>query len=415
MIKLYLVTESFPYGKGEKSFILPELLELVKYYDITIVSHASEAILKDTMDTTILPQGIKVVNFDIRLSWFQKLKYFIKYFFDKDGLSEIKDILKGRKNLCKKIYQSIGFYGFAMENFRLMKKEHLLLKDEKIIYYTYWYYYYTYSLLRHKKLLPNMHMITRAHGFDLYDEQNIVNRQPFKRIMDKKIDLIFFISEQGKKYYLNRYNMAENKKYVVSRLGTIGIGHSPDLGRRKNGKFRLVSCASVIPLKRVNLIAEALCELQEEIEWVHFGDGDDYGKVTEQVSRLLKDKHNIDYVFKGFVVNEEVLKYYDSHYVDCFILTSSTEGLPVSIQEAMSFGIPIIATAVGGTAELFEDNGILLEANPSRSEVRDAIKKMIHMDGQVYEELRKNSYRIWCERYNAEVNRVKFIKMLEKL
>ena len=41
MRKLILATESFPYGRGEKTFILPEIERLRQHFDITIVSHAN--------------------------------------------------------------------------------------------------------------------------------------------------------------------------------------------------------------------------------------------------------------------------------------------------------------------------------------------------------------------------------------
>ena len=59
----------------------------------------------------------------------------------------------------------------------------------------------------------------------------------------------------------------------------------------------------------------------------------------------------------GAIQNVEVYKYYNEHCADLFINVSSSEGLPVSIMEAISFGIPVIATDVGGTGEIVK-NGI---------------------------------------------------------
>ena len=64
---------------------------------------------------------------------------------------------------------------------------------------------------------------------------------------------------------------------------------------------------------------------------------------------------------------------------DSFITTSSTEGLPVSIQEAMAAGIPIIGTNVGGIPEMIDGNGVLLSANPSNKEVAEAILRIYYM------------------------------------
>lgn len=411
--QLYLVTETFPYGTGEKTFILPELDELAKNYDVTIISHASKVVLKDKVNETKLDGRIKNVNIDIDLKWYKKILYLFKFFADQDGIRELKYILRAKKKIFTRIYQSIGFYALAMENYALMRKKGLLHFDVETIYYTYWYFYYTYSMTKNKAKFSKVKIVTRAHRFDLYSEEYKGNRQPFKEIMDMKLDRVFFISDQGRDYYFREYDIKDRHKYVVSRLGTIGEDREHSQLKRSNSKFRIVSCSAVIPLKRVELIVEALSLLDESIEWIHFGTGSENDKITELAEQLLKPKENISYRLMGYVPNDEVKEYYRMNYVDCFISTSSSEGLPVSIQEAMAFGIPIIATDVGGVSELVENNGILLKNNPNKEEIAHAIKDLFYMSESEYNNLRENSYKNWLCKYNAVTNRTKFIEMLE--
>ena len=42
MKKLYLITDNFPFGKGEKSFIVPELNYLIQKFEVTIISTSTE-------------------------------------------------------------------------------------------------------------------------------------------------------------------------------------------------------------------------------------------------------------------------------------------------------------------------------------------------------------------------------------
>lgn len=412
--QLYLVTETFPYGTGEKTFILPELDELTKNYDVTIISHASKAVLNDKVNETKLDGRIKNVNIDINLKWYKKILYLIRFFVDQDGIRELKCIFSAKKKIFTRIYQSIGFYALAMENYALMRKKGLLHFDIETIYYTYWYFYYTYSMTKNKAKFSKVKIVTRAHGFDLYSEEYKGNRQPFKEIMDMKLDRVFFISDQGRDYYFREYDIKDRNKYVVSRLGTIGEDREHSQLKRSNSKFRIVSCSSVIPLKRVELIVEALSLLDEPIEWIHFGTGSENDKITELAEQLLRPKENISYRLMGYVPNDKVKEYYRTNYVDCFISTSRSEGLPVSIQEAMAFGIPIIATDVGGVSELVENNGILLKDNPTKEEIVQALKKIFYMSDLEYNSLRENSYKNWLCKYNAVTNRTKFIAMLEE-
>ena len=78
--------------------------------------------------------------------------------------------------------------------------------------------------------------------------------------------------------------------------------------------------------------------------------------------------------FHGRVDNVQVRSFYRDTFVNVFVNTSSSEGVPVSIMEAQSAGIPVIATAVCGTPELVNENdGLLLPADPEPVDVAAAL------------------------------------------
>ena len=81
--------------------------------------------------------------------------------------------------------------------------------------------------------------------------------------------------------------------------------------------------------------------------------------------------------------------------------------------EAQSFGIPVIATAVGGTPEIVTEKvGILLSENPSPEEIARAIKFFIDHP-EITKQMRSNSIENWEKNFNAEKNFSEFAKYLK--
>ncbi|MFR3249578.1 MAG: hypothetical protein ACLTQL_00320 [Eisenbergiella sp.] len=71
---------------------------------------------------------------------------------------------------------------------------------------------------------------------------------------------------------------------------------------KETGKpFLLMSCSSVIPLKRVLWIAEALERIKEPIKWVHFGGGAELSRLVIQyvLKKLGKQKEGVEIELKG--------------------------------------------------------------------------------------------------------------------
>lgn len=107
--------------------------------------------------------------------------------------------------------------------------------------------------------------------------------------------------------------------------------------------------------------------------------------------QILPDNIHCD--FRGFVPNEEGLNEYQIGEYQLFLNVSSSEWVPVSIMEVMSFRILCIATDVGGTREIITDgkDGVLLRANFGSNELAGWICKFADMDEEEYQEYRRNA------------------------
>lgn len=421
MKKLLLFTTGFPYGKGEKSFILPELEVLRKEYDITIVACGSKKILSDKNNYTKLDDKISVYYVDAGFryesisDYLLVTRYFVRAIMSPIWWREIIEILHTRKNIVQRILDSSKFF-ISSDRYRtLLIKANILPLDEEVLVYTFWNTTFTMALLRMRDRFLKINIVSRMHGFDLYNDRLKGKRQPFKTYTDEKLDAIFFICDEGYKYYLEQFAQDKSSdKYHVCRLGVSEKEkRNPD---NEGSAFELVSCSNIIPLKRVELIILALSEISNEykIHWTHFGDGEKKEYIQSLAKEKLSLKPNIDYDIVGFVPNADIMEYYKNCHVDCFITTTSREGLPVSIMEALSFGIPIIATDVNGNYEEIEQNGILLSSNPSSKEVAEAIVKMINLPNTEKKRMRDNSYLLWKNKFDCKKNVDEFCKILKK-
>ena len=410
MKKLLILLNDYPYSFGEYPFINTELSYLLECYEISILCTSPEDIQTMPLDSRIKLHHCKL-SFGLK----EKVRAILGVLFSKYGWQEISAILKEKKNIPGRLYDMLSFYGSAMIINEYVRQKHVIEEDEEAFVYSYWFNDYCMAFLLRKKRHSFMKVVSRIHGYDLYDERNAHGRQPFRKFMDQNIDRLFFIAENGKKYYLNKWkDNVDAPKYKVAFIGTENLEPYEVFDVEKNNSFTLVSCSNLIPLKRVGLIIDALTLIEDvPIRWVHFGTGSMQEELEEKAREQLESKENIEYCFKGFVDNDKVLSFYKSGKADCFITTSSTEGCPISIQEAMSYCLPIIATAVGEIPNMIKGNGELLSDNPIPKEIKNAIMKIYFSEN--IKEMREISRKLWEEKYDAHKNAKHFLNELERV
>ena len=159
----------------------------------------------------------------------------------------------------------------------------------------------------------------------------------------------------------------------------------------------LVSCSNLVDVKRVHLIIRALMRCRPKVHWYHFGDGELREKL-EAKAKALPD--HVKYTFMGYRANEEVQRFYAEHSIDAFLNVSQSEGIPVSVMEAESYGIPIVATDVGGTSEIVHngENGILLKVDFTDGDLLSAIRDVVEKADQY----RAAAIRTWESMSDAQ-------------
>lgn len=123
----------------------------------------------------------------------------------------------------------------------------------------------------------------------------------------------------------------------------------------------------------------------------------------EEVTKFIKDRNMSEYVFvKGWISGKE--KYNVLKSTDILVLPSYNEGLPIAILEAMSAGIPVISTSVGGIPDAISDGdeGFLIEPGDVMA-LSDSMRKIIN-DNSLLNRLGMNSRARYDKKYSSKAN-----------
>ncbi len=408
---LLLITDGWPYGQGEKPFIEPELGKLQERFDVTVVSTATDEVASNDKLKSVVPEGVRLVR-EPRPSRFALAFGSLSILASRFGRAELWTALTSGAHRVRRATEVLLFWAKAQHMAKFLENDGLAGWAD--IMYGFWLNYYSlaFILLEMRGLRPKT--CARAHGYDLYNERCSGGRQPFHRLLARTLGRIFFVSDKGRNYFDKTFCDGESNG---ARLETRYLGARPTVSvevvppQGKTDTFTVVSCSNVIPLKRVDLIAEGIAASGiADYRWVHFGDGSDMPRVKEVAARA-----GVHVSWMGRRPNSDVLGWFGSNRADVFVTTSSSEGLPVSVQEAMSFGVPVVATDVGGMSELIDGNGILVSPNPSPSEVGDALRRIdvARRTGE-WDDMAQRSLELWRDRFDSEANATAFADELAR-
>ncbi len=283
------------------------------------------------------------------------------------------------------------------------------LNFEETTFYCYWLDEKAFALALLKKKYPKLKCISRAHGWDVYHERQKENYLPYRKIILEMLNQTLTISENGRDYLLNHFPHLA-KKIKVSRLGTVALSSIPI--RKDDNSLYVLSISSIIPLKRVNKILEIVSSVTDrKIHWTHIGGGTLLKELKTLALQREKQNPNFSFSLLGQKSNTEVRQFLSKNYIDLFVNLSETEGIPVSIMEAQSAGIPVLATSVGGVPEIVnEENGFLTEKELSTINFAEIIS-----DDMLLFKKREKSFENWKSNFNADKNYNDFITEIKNL
>ena len=362
----------------------------------------------------ILPE----INSDVHID-LQKNCSVVKLKLEKHTTLNFREILNCFYIVFSDFFEypsKINFLKAFRNNLALIK--YLTIKAKKIskqssifqspiIVYAYWADNLLTTACIMKQLYKPCKIVSRAHGFEIFEEQTKYHVVPFRKFQSRFSDKIFADSKKGYSHLLQKQPLSNI--FTSSYVGTIDNGMAVF---NENKIFTIITCSHIRNVKRLHLMSDILEHISFPIIWNMIGIGSDFELVKLTNSKLPK---HIVINYIGNITNKEVLNFYKTHHANLFVSLSYSEGLPVSMMEALSFGIPIMSTDVGGCSEICNDNtGILIPKDFDAKKVADKITE--------FKNSKKNNleFRIQCRDYwnknfNAETNYSHFSKEIASI
>lgn len=354
---LIYCTNEFPGDLySEKAFVDSELPALRRHFSRIILLPCDPATRTKGYES-MLPDGVladwSLMDDRLNHSRILKLSYIFHPFVIR-SLIAMTGEARNPRQWIKGLFQAINTVTIG----RVVRKtaEKFGLNPGNTVLYSLWFHNSAAALARLASI-EGWHMATRAHTSDIYDEQMVFRSRRMRRHLLKSVDNVFTISTHGLEYLKGRFPEHADKFRHIP-LGSVRLFRpaDPESGSRTDSDpVTLLTVARLDPIKRLDLIMDVLCETarrnpSRRILWTVIGDGECMPSLMQKAASLSCD--NFDIKFEGALHNMEIQSRYAHNPSDWFIMMSSSEGIPISMGEAISYGVPVITTDVGSIGEL---------------------------------------------------------------
>lgn len=404
---LVLVTDSFPFGGvPERTFIEPELPFLAERFGRVIIV---PTVYKDRMpESLVLPAGVEVSR-----CWI-------------DSPERRHKILRFRHLLYPSVWKLSVGHGFisnlkmtvmaramAASLCRCLRKNGV--DPDTTLFYSFWLSVGAMSFGLLSRKMPVRYIVC-AHRFDIISKVSPLLR----RLTVEHAMKVYGVSSAGVGALKSEFG--ETGTEIRSRtLGSVKIfpgsvcrGHA--IAERK---ITFLSVARVEPVKRVAMNFEmiraiAVARPATKVKWIHVGVGSEMQRLRDKITDNTLPA-NLEVRLAGEFSNADTQRIYTTECVDWFVHLSESEGLPIAICEALSYGVPVIATDVGGVSEaVTDDTGILL---PEDVRPEEFVRSLIpYLESDVRSSsIRVSALKYWREKFDASLLRPEFVDELSRL
>jgi glycosyltransferase involved in cell wall biosynthesis len=274
-----------------------------------------------------------------------------------------------------------------------------------------------------KTEFKNLKIIDITHNESNPRIQQIAQAVPY---IDKRI----CVSNLAKNYQVKMYEELNIPTFLTERLTVIHNGvdtdklkPTPETKGKFHKRYQIPENTKIItfigrfsdeknPLLFVDIAEKIISNSPYNLKFVMAGHGPDFQKVKNKIKNRGLENHIIMIGAIDFI--EELLN-------DTFILlvVSKREGVPFSILEAMSMGVPVLSTNVGAINEIIYNNtnGFLINLGNEIEVVDSFSKKILELmkEPKEYERVAGRARETILARFSLEAMAEKYQRVFDAL
>ena len=213
-----------------------------------------------------------------------------------------------------------------------------------------------------------------SESFDEFQVKNygfsISLQKKVRSFSIKKTDIVVTPSQHLKNFILN---LGFKNKIEIINNGVLIPEENTNIFT--NDQINITIVSRLVSHKNIEKIIKAISDLNSPLINLNIiGDGPELNQL-QKISLESNNKDNI--IFHGKLNRDEIDHIFLNS--DIYIQASNYEGLPHSLLEAMSYGIPVLCTPVGECKEILgnEDRGYILDLPVSKNNIKSKISEII--------------------------------------
>ena len=213
-----------------------------------------------------------------------------------------------------------------------------------------------------------------SESFDEFQVKNygfsISLQKKVRSFSIKKSDIVVTPSQHLKNFILN---LGFKNKIEIINNGVFIPEENTNIFT--NDQINITIVSRLVSHKNIEKIIRAISDLNDPLIYLNIiGDGPELNQL-QKISLESNNKDNI--IFHGKLNRDDINHIFLKS--DIYIQASNYEGLPHSLLEAMSYGIPVLCTPVGECKEILgnEDRGYILDLPVSKNNIKSKISQII--------------------------------------